>query len=181
MSSKIWWSAGALCFFAVGGQAQSGGAADASAPEAAVTPRSGVVEVTYSPPKGGRYFDAGDTRLDEERTEKTLAKHLQQLGARWLPPGGTLKLNITEIDLAGRIPPTAINRVRVLGGGADWPRIELSYELVDADGRTQRGDEAVSDMNYTMTRPTPYWNETLAYEKRMLDDWFYQRFARRSL
>ena len=135
-----------------------------------------VVAVSYKP-QGERFFDAGDTRIETERVEKTLTAHFQAMGRKWLAPGSRLSVEVTEIDLAGRIPPSSFNRLRVLGGGADWPRIVLTYELVRADGQTERGDASVTDMNYLRNPPTLYGAEPQAHEKRMLDDWFRQRFA----
>ncbi|MGY4830532.1 DUF3016 domain-containing protein [Sphaerotilaceae bacterium SBD11-9] len=135
-----------------------------------------VVAVSYKP-QGGRFFDAGDMRVETERVEKTLTEHFQALGKKWLAPGSQLSVEVTEIDLAGRIPPSSINRLRVLGSGADWPRIVLNFELVRADGQTERGEASVTDMNYMMNQPYVYSSDSLAYEKRMLDNWFRQRFA----
>ena len=61
-----------------------------------------VVAVVFTPKV--RFFDAGDTRRDVERTEAMLSSHLQALGKRWLAPGAKLRVEVTEIDLAGRIP-----------------------------------------------------------------------------
>jgi hypothetical protein len=134
-----------------------------------------TVEVVFTPKV--RFFDAGDTRRDVERTEATLGSHLQALGQRWLAPGAKLRVEVTEIDLAGRIPAGRPDAPRVLTGGADWPRITLSYELTGADGKVERGDASVSDMNYMNHIPKNSAAETLAHEKRMLDEWFRQRFA----
>jgi hypothetical protein len=134
-----------------------------------------VVDVVFTPKV--RFFDAGDTRRDVERTEATLSSHLQALGKRWLAPGAKLRVEVTEIDLAGRIPAGRPDAPRVLTGGADWPRITLNYELTSADGKVERGDASVSDMNYMNHIPKNSAAEMLAHEKRMLDEWFRQRFA----
>ena len=135
-----------------------------------------TVEVVFSP-QGGRFFDAGDSQREIERTQAALSSHFQTLAQRWLAPGTKLRIEVTEIDLAGEVPPTSIQRVRVLKGAADWPRITLRYELVSADGKVERAEASVSDMNYTMKQSNVYAGEALAYEKRMLDDWFRSRFA----
>jgi hypothetical protein len=135
----------------------------------------GTVEVVFKPQ--GRFIDAGETQHEIERTQATLESHVQALGKRWLPPGAKLRLEVTEIDLAGRNPPSRPMGPRVLGAGADWPRIALNYELTSAEGKVERGDESVADMNYMMQLPRSNSNEALAHEKRMLEEWFRQRFA----
>jgi hypothetical protein len=134
-----------------------------------------VVEVVFTPKV--RFADAGDTPYDIERTEVALDKHFKALGKRSLPPGSQLRIEVTEIDLAGDVLPGSINRSRVLKGGADWPRITLRYELTRADGQVERGDAVVSDMDYLRKQSNAYSGEFLAYEKRMLDQWFSKRFA----
>ena len=61
-------------------------------------------------------------------------------------------------------------------GGADWPRIELRYELV-ADGKTLKsGTERLSDMNYLQTAGLNPVYGSHGYEERMLGRWFAHNF-----
>jgi hypothetical protein len=148
-----------------------------AAPAASPAPEAGVVSVSFSPQ--GRFFDAGETRYDGERTQTALDRHFQAMGKRWLPPGARLRVDITEIDLAGRVPMGRLNNPRLMSGGADWPRIALSYELTRSDGGVESGKESLSDMDYLMMNGggLDYRNDTLMFEKRMLDEWFQRRFA----
>jgi hypothetical protein len=136
---------------------------------------SPLVDVAFVPQ--GRFVDAGVTQHDIERTQAALSAHLQALGKRWLAPGTQLRLEVTGIDLAGQYPMGRTDRPRVLKGAADWPRIELRYELTRADGQVERATASVSDLNYLSRGPGLYGGETLAHEKRMLDEWFRGRFA----
>src|SRR5687767_14299106 len=82
---------------------------------------AGQVEVSYVKPE--EFRDAGRGAIDRERTMATLTQYLQQLSKR-LPDGQTLRLEVTDIDLAGEIHPSLrLNDLRVLRGGADWPHL----------------------------------------------------------
>ncbi|MBL8521114.1 MAG: DUF3016 domain-containing protein [Betaproteobacteria bacterium] len=110
-----------------------------------------------------------------DRTEvmQQLEAHFAKL-AKSLPAGQDLKVEVTDIDLAGTIDPTRSpgRDLRILRGMADWPRINLKY-TVEAGGKAVKSGEAtVSDMNYLRNHNRYPNNEPLRYEKRMLDRWF---------
>ena len=136
---------------------------------------AGRVEVSFVHGSAPYYLDAGRTAWDVERTERVLREHLLAW-APALPEGQTLAIEIRQIDLAGREVPVRGNDLRVLGGGADWPRITLHYTLRQGDSVLASGDATVSDMNYLDGHLREPRTE-LPYDKRMLDDWFHQRFA----
>lgn len=114
-----------------------------------------------------------------EQVSQELATHLMQLGERYLAPGYSLNIRITDIDLAGRYEPwhTYAYRVRFMRE-ITWPRIKLHYELFNADGDTILSrEEQVSDKHY-LSRSGPRWSRgRLPYEKAMLNDWFRKRFS----
>jgi len=107
-----------------------------------------------------------------------LKAHFEKLGQS-LKPGQTLKIDITDVDLAGREEPRmrGMNDLRVLNGRADWPRISLHYVL-EPDGKVlSQGDAQLSDMSY-MSRINRYASDArLRYEKQMIDDWFAKTFG----
>ena len=101
-----------------------------------------------------------------------LGTHLGQW-SRALPDGQTLRIEVTDLDLAGEIRPFSWHDARVLRGGADWPQMSLRYTL-QADGRTLKSGEArLSDLGYSFARRS----ESLGYEKAMIDRWFRQEFS----
>ena len=120
------------------------------------------------------------SRSTQERDDvlKELSRHFEKLGAS-LPPGQTLKIEVTDVDLAGRENPSlrAGQEIRVMNGRVDWPRMRLHYVL-EQDGKVIRsGDAALSDMSY-LTRINHYFsNEKLRYEKLMIDDWYANTFG----
>ena len=135
-----------------------------------------AVTVAYDHPD--KFTDLPFTPWDREQVLKDLAEHFQKLG-KALPPGQDLKIEVLDVDLAGREQPSrrAANEIRILRGGADWPRIHLRYSLESGGKVIQRGDEQLSDMMY-MGRLNRYSDgDTLQYEKQMLDDWFKKTIA----
>jgi len=88
---------------------------------------------------------------------------------------------VLDVDLAGRRdflrgrPP----EVRVLRGRADWPSMTVRYVL-EANGQVlARGEEIIADRDY-LDRANRYpLSESYRYEKRMLDQWFKERFVER--
>lgn len=139
---------------------------------AAAAHAAGQVEVSF--PEKAQFTDAGTTAMDRSRTREALAAHLKQLGAR-LPDGQTLKVEITDIDLAGWTRWTSQGDIRVLRGGADWPRIALRYELLEQGRSLKAGEDELKDLNYLAHAARQ--DGDLPYEKRLLADWFGERFA----
>lgn len=130
-----------------------------------------TVTVTFTQPE--RFVDMPFSSWDKERVIKDLQTHFVKLGNQ-LPKGQDLKVEVQDIDLAGRIEPGRRygHDIRILRGGADWPMIQLHYS-VESEGKVMRsGDARVSDMNYLNHFNRYSASEPLRYEKKMLDDWF---------
>jgi hypothetical protein len=103
-----------------------------------------------------------------------LQQHFARLGAK-LPAGQTLKIEVNDIDLAGRIEPNQIGHnsdMRILRGGADWPSMKFSYTIESQGKVIKSGAADISDMNYLRSFNRYNANEPLRYEKKMLDEWF---------
>lgn len=144
---------------------------------AAFAATAGTVNVSFVNPSS--YWDAGTSTWDEEANLKTLATHLQRLGQRSLPADQVLQVEVLQVDLAGTVRPfhRDASSVRVITGGADWPKINLRYSL-QAGGKTiASGTDWVSDTDYTHGLAARGDNEPLFYEKRMLNTWFRMRFV----
>ncbi len=105
---------------------------------------------------------------------KELLQHFEKLAAK-LPSGQTLKVDVNDIDLAGRIEPNQIGLsldTRILRGSADWPSMKFSYSVASQGKVLKSGVANVSDMNYLRRFNRYSANEPLRYEKKMLDDWY---------
>ena len=140
---------------------------------------AGTVTVSYVNAPG--FADAGATAWEKDATLKALSEHLQALGQRHLPVEQALQVEVLDVDLAGELRPSrrAGQELRVVKGGADWPRIKLRYTLV-ADGKALlSGEERVVDMNYAAGLASQRNSDPLHFEKRMLDTWFKARLVER--
>lgn len=135
-------------------------------------------EVTWTNPEKYRDVKPNDTesrKRFEERTFKNLEKHFAKLAAT-LPKGGTLKFDVTDVDLAGDVNAGGIQRMRIVDT-LYFPRIKFSYEYVDANQNIVVADEInLKDMNFMTGSRLKYRNDSLGYEKKMLDDWFKKTF-----
>ena len=138
--------------------------------------QAGTVQVNFDHPE--RFADAGTSR-EAEAVRRVIDQHLQTLGQTKLPAGQTLKVTITDIDLAGEIHRWMgpLHDVRIMGRGVDWPVIELQYALSDGDRILAQGSERVADMAYLMRSTALRFNDRLPYEQRMLSAWFDRRFG----
>jgi hypothetical protein len=139
---------------------------------------SAAVTVAFSHPEN--YHDLPFATTDRERVLKDLGEHFASL-SKDLPPGQDLRVEVTDLDMAGRIHPNfrGGQDLRVLRGGADWPHMALRYSL-ESNGRViASGKESLSDMNYLDHINRYNDGDTLRYEKRMIDDWFRNKFVAR--
>lgn len=130
-----------------------------------------AVTVTFT--KADEFIDMPFSQHERESVMTELQRHFEKLGGS-LPAGQTLKIEVTEIDLAGRIEPNQRggHDIRLLKGGADWPMIQLRYSL-EANGKVLTSGEArVNDMNYLRSFNRYSRGESLRYEKAMLDNWY---------
>jgi hypothetical protein len=131
---------------------------------------AGKIELTWVEPE--KFADSGHTAADRAATLQALGEHVQRLAGE-LPNGQTLKIEVTDLNLAGEVRFTPSRDVRVLRNRADWPTMNIRYSLV-ADGRVLKsGQTRLSDMNYGFTLR----RDAYGYEKRMIDTWFRAEFG----
>ena len=135
--------------------------------------------VTVSFVKSDGYTDTGRFGREADAAMQEIEAHLKYLGERYLPPNLHLKIEVLDIDLAGR-RPFSIRfgaDTRILDGRADWPRIKLHYVLEFGNRVLDDRQENVTDMGYLLHPNGKYAAQSLPHEKRMLDEWFRQRFV----
>ena len=130
-----------------------------------------AVTVTFTHPEN--FTDMPFASHDKEQVMKDMHRHFDKLGAT-LPVGQDLKVEILDIDLAGRIEPNAraSRDLRILRGSADWPAITLRYSLESQGKVLKSGQERIADMTYMHGYNHYNSGENLRYEKQMLDRWF---------
>ena len=140
-------------------------------------PASAAV-VVFFPNPAYQYTDVGTPGAEAEQTFAALAQHLQRLGDRYLPSGHSLRVEILDVDLAGDLRRGAMREVRVVRGSSDFPRVTLRYTL-ESGGRTlESREEILSDSSYLWFPSKVRESESLYHEKRLLETWFKDRFAK---
>lgn len=114
-----------------------------------------AIDISFTHPE--RYTDAG-RHLGDRVSEPVLQEvkeSLESLGERYLKPNRNLKIEILDIDLAGRYEP--FHR----GGASDvwilsdvtWPEIKVRYVLEENGEVKVEKKESIRDMDY-LRRPT---------------------------
>lgn len=134
-------------------------------------------EVTWTDYKSYRDIDEGNDGRKQfrERIFKDFEEHFAKLAAT-LPAEQTLKIDVTDVDLAGDTHHAGVNRTRIVKEIYS-PRMNFSYQVLDADGKVIKSDEVVvKDMSFMSGSNLKYRNKSLGYEKKMLDDWFKETF-----
>jgi hypothetical protein len=135
-----------------------------------------AVTVEYGDPD--RFTDAGDRNTDPVKVMKALANHLKALGDRELPQGTDVRIEVLDLDRAGRPRLNLPTELRVMTGRADPPCAELRYTVTvqGKAGETKR--ERVCDPDYLgSVRGPEAEHDPLVYEKAMLARWFRRRFV----
>jgi hypothetical protein len=140
-------------------------------------PLHAAVTVSYGDPD--LFTDAGDRNSDPRNVMLAIERHLKQLGDRYLPAQSNLKIEVLDLDRAGRPYMNLPTEIRIITGRADMPCIELSYTLESDHAAVQSGRERVCDPDYLRALEPRYdEHDPLVYEKRMLEQWFRQRFTK---
>jgi hypothetical protein len=136
-----------------------------------------TVTVTYDHPE----------RFTETREEKALAPsrasndylatlktYIEKRGAKMLPAGQHLDVVITDVDRAGSYEPwrgPRLSEVRIIKDIYP-PRINLSFKLLDAQGKVIReGTRTLRDLGFLTSDTAAARDDSLRYEKRMIDRW----------
>jgi hypothetical protein len=111
----------------------------------------------------------------KERTFTSFEQHFSVLAEK-LPQGLLLKIDVTDIDLAGDVRFDSNRQIRVVKD-IYFPRLKFSYELLNVDkSLVTSGDINLKDMSFMLNNNLRYRNKALGYEKRMLDNWFKNTF-----
>ena len=137
---------------------------------------SADVTVNYVQPD--RFSDLPFASWEREAVLKDLTQHFAKLGAQ-LPPGQNLRIDVLDVDLAGREYPGRAGRdLRVVKQIA-WPRMDLRF-TVEQNGQVVRSGEAqLRDMAFMDHIRSYRDSDSLSHEKRMIDDWFYSTIVPR--
>lgn len=135
---------------------------------------AGRVEVQYLEPE--QFSDIGRSVIEREQVMAELTRYIDRQLAPQLAAGQTLRIAFTDIDLAGEQRFGRLHDIRVLRGGADWPRLALNYTLLDGSRTVRQGSVKLSDPSYMFSGTRALESTSLGYEKRLLARWFDETF-----
>ena len=126
-----------------------------------------TVTITFAQPD--KYTDMPFASRDKQDIMDELQKHFDKLGAT-LPAGQDLKVEILDIDLAGRIESSkgATRDIRILRGGADWPIIAVRYSLALQGKVLKSGEERIADTHISWALITTIRANRCATKSRCL-------------
>ena len=139
---------------------------------------SAAVTVNFVKPDD--YPDMPFSPVDRDRVLKDIGDYFTRLG-KDLPAGTDLRIDVLDLDLAGRIEPArrGANDIRIMRGGADWPRMKLHFAVESGGKVVNSGEVQLQDMNYQFNSNRLSDSDPLRYEKKMIGDWFYKAVAPR--
>lgn len=142
------------------------------------TANSAEAEVKFTEPE--KFVDIKPSRHDNrakfiDDVTFNVRRHFEKLAAE-LPEGQKLKIEVTDIDLAGDTRIGGVNEMRIIKSMYP-PRINFTYQLLDEKSQQiVDGQINLKDMNFMSKSLVRYKNDFIAYEKRMLDTWFKKTF-----
>jgi hypothetical protein len=134
-----------------------------------------MLDITFSKPD--TYTDIRSAfsgpRYSIKDITSNLEKYLTRLADK-LPPTYVLKMNITDIDLAG---DTRGQNTRIVMQMFS-PRLAFDYQLLDENNQVVlENTESIRDSSFMDNQSLRYKNEFLGYEKKLLDDWSRETFS----
>jgi len=110
-----------------------------------------------------------------------LARYLGTHADHYLQEGQTLSISLTDIDLAGDYEPWLGPQMREVRVVRDIypPRMALDFILRDAsDQVVSQGSRVLRDPGFLQGLRNPrYANDSLRYEKKLVDRWLAKEFA----
>ncbi len=135
-------------------------------------------DVTVNFVNPDKFIDIKDnTGFRDKAVLKDIESHLVEQANKYLP-GRDVRINVTDVDLAGDVEPVGrqFQPVRVMRT-VTLPSLWLNYEIREGDKVVKQGDVRLRDMNYQDGFNNYFSGDTLRYEKRMIDRWFQDEFG----
>ena len=141
------------------------------------------IEIEWFEPENYRDVKpaSGGKSSFQKRVFSELTEHLTELAAK-LPETQTLKIKVTDVDLAGDIRYMVGPNNQTLRVVDDlyFPRMEFSYQVLDSNQKVLKsGDENIKDMSFNSGIQRSKSTESYHYEKQLLSDWFNDTFEQK--
>ena len=139
----------------------------------AATTGAAWAQVSVSYVKPDEFIDMPHGQIDRDRVLKEFTQYFATFDKK-LPAGQQLKIEVLDIDLAGRLWPrrSGGEDIRIMNGGADWPHMKLRYTLEENGAVLRSGESDLSNMMYQQRATRLSDSDPMRYDKQMIDDWF---------
>jgi hypothetical protein len=134
---------------------------------------AGSAEVRWSNVEKYSDVHEGDEKKADflKNTLSELERHFIKLESK-LPKGYKLHVNVFDLDLAGSVSFQSSRHIRIIGSRQS-PRFLFKYQVLNSKNElVTQGTENLRDTNFKDNRSKRYPNQSLRYEKRLLDQWF---------
>jgi hypothetical protein len=141
------------------------------------------VEVVYVNPD--KFTDAKESQIMSERDRDGILSLLKEFvverAEKLVPEDQKLTITISDIDMAGDFEPwrgPQFHDIRIVKEIYP-PRINLTYKLTDAGGAVvKEGEKQLRDLSFQMSASPAFSNDSLRYEKALLDNWLRSEFPK---
>ena len=145
----------------------------------ASAPVQAAIEVAFIDP--GDYTDAsirnGPFSSTGFGTISGLRAHIMRLGNQYLSPKENLRIEVLDVDLAGRYEWWRFPFDARIMSDSTWPAIKVRYVYIVNGKKVDEGEEHITDQNYLLRAGAGASGDSLKYEKAMLDRWFRTHFG----
>jgi len=137
--------------------------------------QAGKVEVNWHEPD--EYTDIrstnGGSKAFRKNVFKQLEKHWQKMAEEKLPTDMTLKVKVTNLNLAGdvRYSFSMGHQIRLVKS-LYWPSIEFEYTLMQGDKVITTDKAKLKDMSFMDRANALKRSSSYYYDKRIITDWF---------
>lgn len=141
----------------------------------------GPVSVAWADPSGFTELRFSGNRWEAARGGwlQDLAEHMRKRGEQVLPAGERLELTILDITRAGQYEPwrgPQMNDARIVRDIYP-PRMTVQFRHLDAAGNLlAEGERRLTDPAFLTNASPINGNDTLRFEKRMVDSWLRREF-----
>jgi hypothetical protein len=140
-------------------------------------------EVIFSHPE--KFADVRDsynaTDKGRDGILDQLRDYLVQRANYYIPEGQKLTVTVTDVDMAGDFEPwrgPQMSDVRVVKDIYP-PKIDLTYTVTGPSNQViKEGKRQLRDLAFLMKASPVSRDDTLRYEKALIDDWFRSDFPR---
>ncbi|MFD2167655.1 DUF3016 domain-containing protein [Thalassotalea euphylliae] len=136
-----------------------------------------IVDISWS--NADKYRDLKSVTETKAKIQKRFFKeihaHLNELGTS-LPHKFTLSIDVTQVDLAGRIDMVNGQQIRIVRD-MYYPNMILTYRLKDAEGKVIQSQESKLKGRNFLRQANRLDDDAFKHEKYMITDWFEKEFA----